>query len=58
MKVNLKIESLLLVYKCVILFIGTNVAPKQDGVLTLTPPQWIQCDLRYLDMTFLGKQTA
>ncbi|CAH2231911.1 N6-adenosine-methyltransferase subunit METTL3 [Pararge aegeria] len=34
---------------------GTNVAPKQDGVLTLTPPQWIQCDLRYLDMTFLGK---
>lgn len=26
-----------------------------DGVLTLTPPQWIQCDLRYLDMTFLGK---
>ncbi|XP_052742796.1 N6-adenosine-methyltransferase subunit METTL3 [Bicyclus anynana] len=35
---------------------GTNVAaPKQDGVLTLTPPQWIQCDLRFLDMTFLGK---
>ncbi|KAL4716488.1 hypothetical protein ACJJTC_015916 [Scirpophaga incertulas] len=28
---------------------------KPDGVLTLTPPQWIQCDLRYLDMTFLGK---
>lgn len=27
---------------------------KPDGVLTLTPPQWIQCDLRYLDMTFLG----
>ncbi|CAH0717870.1 unnamed protein product, partial [Brenthis ino] len=34
---------------------GTNVVPKPDGVLTLTPPQWIQCDLRYLDMTFLGK---
>ncbi|XP_026750524.2 N6-adenosine-methyltransferase subunit METTL3 [Galleria mellonella] len=35
---------------------GVNVpAPKPDGVLTLTPPQWIQCDLRYLDMTFLGK---
>ncbi|XP_045505363.1 N6-adenosine-methyltransferase MT-A70-like protein [Colias croceus] len=36
---------------------GTNVvsAVKPDGVLTLTPPQWIQCDLRYLDMTFLGK---
>lgn len=34
---------------------GTSVAAKPDGVLTLTPPQWIQCDLRYLDMTFLGK---
>ncbi|XP_045455810.1 N6-adenosine-methyltransferase subunit METTL3 [Melitaea cinxia] len=34
---------------------GTNIVPKPDGVLTLTPPQWIQCDLRYLDMTFLGK---
>ena len=34
---------------------GTNVVSKPDGVLTLTPPQWIQCDLRYLDMTFLGK---
>ncbi|KAM3961418.1 LOW QUALITY PROTEIN: methyltransferase like 3 [Aphomia sociella] len=34
---------------------GANIAPKPDGVLTLTPPQWIQCDLRYLDMTFLGK---
>ncbi|XP_075985463.1 methyltransferase like 3 [Anticarsia gemmatalis] len=34
---------------------GTSVVAKPDGVLTLTPPQWIQCDLRYLDMTFLGK---
>ncbi|CAH0596967.1 unnamed protein product [Chrysodeixis includens] len=34
---------------------GTTAAPKVDGVLTLTPPQWLQCDLRYLDMTFLGK---
>lgn len=34
---------------------GTSVVSKPDGVLTLTPPQWIQCDLRYLDMTFLGK---
>ncbi|XP_059055710.1 N6-adenosine-methyltransferase catalytic subunit [Achroia grisella] len=34
---------------------GASVAPKPDGVLTLTPPQWLQCDLRYLDMTFLGK---
>ncbi|XP_053618049.1 N6-adenosine-methyltransferase subunit METTL3 [Plodia interpunctella] len=34
---------------------GTPLAAKPDGVLTLTPPQWIQCDLRYLDMTFLGK---
>ncbi|XP_026332810.1 N6-adenosine-methyltransferase MT-A70-like protein [Hyposmocoma kahamanoa] len=33
----------------------TSVASKPDGVLTLTPPQWIQCDLRFLDMTFLGK---
>ncbi|KAJ2941337.1 hypothetical protein O0L34_g3537 [Tuta absoluta] len=34
---------------------GTSVVTKPEGVLTLTPPQWIQCDLRYLDMTFLGK---
>ncbi|KAI5630716.1 MT-A70 domain-containing protein [Phthorimaea operculella] len=34
---------------------GTSLVTKPDGVLTLTPPQWIQCDLRYLDMTFLGK---
>ncbi|CAH2057254.1 unnamed protein product, partial [Iphiclides podalirius] len=34
---------------------GTPAVVKPDGVLTLTPPQWIQCDLRYLDMTFLGK---
>ncbi|XP_050671477.1 N6-adenosine-methyltransferase subunit METTL3 isoform X2 [Leptidea sinapis] len=34
---------------------GSVVVMKPDGVLTLTPPQWIQCDLRYLDMTFLGK---
>ncbi|KPJ07709.1 putative N6-adenosine-methyltransferase MT-A70-like protein [Papilio machaon] len=34
---------------------GATIVPKPDGVLTLTPPQWIQCDLRYLDMTFLGK---
>ncbi|KAJ0171507.1 hypothetical protein K1T71_013057 [Dendrolimus kikuchii] len=34
---------------------GTSLVLKPDGVLTLTPPQWIQCDLRYLDMTFLGK---
>ncbi|XP_076659107.1 methyltransferase like 3 [Halictus rubicundus] len=26
-----------------------------DSELTLYPPQWIQCDLRYLDMTVLGK---
>lgn len=34
---------------------GTSLVVKPDGVLTLTPPQWLQCDLRYLDMTFLGK---
>ncbi|XP_028160989.1 N6-adenosine-methyltransferase subunit METTL3 [Ostrinia nubilalis] len=34
---------------------GASVVSKPDGVLTLTPPQWLQCDLRYLDMTFLGK---
>ncbi|CAG9124995.1 unnamed protein product [Plutella xylostella] len=34
---------------------STVVAKDPSGVLTLTPPQWLQCDLRYLDMTFLGK---
>lgn len=28
---------------------------KNNTELTLYPPQWIQCDLRYLDMTVLGK---
>lgn len=28
---------------------------KNSTELTLYPPQWIQCDLRYLDMTVLGK---
>lgn len=26
-----------------------------DAATTLQPPQWIQCDLRFLDMTVLGK---
>jgi mRNA (2'-O-methyladenosine-N6-)-methyltransferase len=30
-----------------------SVAPKEST--TLYPPQWVQCDLRYLDMTVLGK---
>ncbi|XP_078048021.1 methyltransferase like 3 isoform X1 [Augochlora pura] len=39
---------------------GSNVACPTTSVslgseLTLYPPQWIQCDLRYLDMTVLGK---
>ncbi|KOC68203.1 N6-adenosine-methyltransferase 70 kDa subunit [Habropoda laboriosa] len=39
---------------------GSNTAcPTPSGSLgselTLYPPQWIQCDLRYLDMTVLGK---
>lgn len=29
--------------------------PGNGTELTLYPPQWIQCDLRYLDMTVLGK---
>ncbi|XP_052872823.1 N6-adenosine-methyltransferase MT-A70-like protein [Anopheles cruzii] len=29
--------------------------PITDPCATLYPPQWIQCDLRYLDMTVLGK---
>ena len=29
--------------------------PKRSIEVTLNPPQWIQCDLRYLDMSCLGK---
>uniref|UniRef100_A0A182NHG8 mRNA m(6)A methyltransferase n=1 Tax=Anopheles dirus TaxID=7168 RepID=A0A182NHG8_9DIPT len=29
--------------------------PAADACATLYPPQWIQCDLRFLDMTVLGK---
>ncbi|EAA08196.5 AGAP002895-PA [Anopheles gambiae str. PEST] len=29
--------------------------PIADASATLYPPQWIQCDLRFLDMTVLGK---
>lgn len=31
------------------------VKRSSDPSATLYPPQWIQCDLRYLDMTVLGK---
>ncbi|KAG7199738.1 hypothetical protein KM043_000411 [Ampulex compressa] len=34
---------------------GTSCGAGGDSELTLYPPQWIQCDLRYLDMTVLGK---
>lgn len=34
--------------------VTTNNCPTKTE-LTLYPPQWIQCDLRYLDMTVLGK---
>ncbi|KAK0083346.1 hypothetical protein PV325_008948 [Microctonus aethiopoides] len=34
---------------------ATVTAPGTGTELTLYPPQWIQCDLRYLDMTVLGK---
>ncbi|XP_062549576.1 N6-adenosine-methyltransferase MT-A70-like protein [Armigeres subalbatus] len=45
-------------------FVGQNTGSKFEGEVskrtidpcaTLYPPQWIQCDLRYLDMTVLGK---
>uniref|UniRef100_A0A1B0GBV2 mRNA m(6)A methyltransferase n=1 Tax=Glossina morsitans morsitans TaxID=37546 RepID=A0A1B0GBV2_GLOMM len=37
--------------------VKTNLCLKRsvDPSVTLYPPQWIQCDLRYLDMTVLGK---
>ncbi|XP_055839984.1 N6-adenosine-methyltransferase MT-A70-like protein [Episyrphus balteatus] len=37
--------------------VKTNLCIKRntDPSVTLYPPQWIQCDLRYLDMTVLGK---
>lgn len=28
---------------------------EEDNRVTLYPPQWIQCDMRYFDMTVLGK---
>lgn len=34
---------------------GSGSSSNVDSELTLYPPQWIQCDLRYLDMTVLGK---
>ncbi|KAH0540964.1 N6-adenosine-methyltransferase subunit METTL3 [Cotesia glomerata] len=34
---------------------GQVTGPGSGTELTLYPPQWIQCDLRYLDMTVLGK---
>lgn len=30
-------------------------AIRAESSTTLYPPQWVQCDLRYLDMTVLGK---
>lgn len=34
---------------------GSGSSGNVGSELTLYPPQWIQCDLRYLDMTVLGK---
>ncbi|KAG5330637.1 MTA70 methyltransferase, partial [Acromyrmex charruanus] len=34
---------------------GSSSSSNVGSELTLYPPQWIQCDLRYLDMTVLGK---
>ncbi|KAI4504298.1 hypothetical protein M0802_000769 [Mischocyttarus mexicanus] len=34
---------------------STSCTSSVGSELTLYPPQWIQCDLRYLDMTVLGK---
>lgn len=34
---------------------GSGSSGNAGSELTLYPPQWIQCDLRYLDMTVLGK---
>ncbi|XP_072753059.1 N(6)-adenosine-methyltransferase MT-A70-like protein isoform X2 [Anoplolepis gracilipes] len=34
---------------------GGGTSSNVGSELTLYPPQWIQCDLRYLDMTVLGK---
>lgn len=34
---------------------STSTNCSTGSELTLYPPQWIQCDLRYLDMTVLGK---
>ncbi|KAI4493835.1 PREDICTED: N6-adenosine-methyltransferase subunit METTL3 [Polistes canadensis] len=34
---------------------NTSCTSSVGSELTLYPPQWIQCDLRYLDMTVLGK---
>lgn len=34
---------------------STILIPKRSIEVTLNPPQWIQCDLRYLDMSCLGK---
>ncbi|KAK2588642.1 hypothetical protein KPH14_006408 [Odynerus spinipes] len=34
---------------------STTCTSSVGSELTLYPPQWIQCDLRYLDMTVLGK---
>jgi mRNA (2'-O-methyladenosine-N6-)-methyltransferase len=30
----------------------------QQDMTILYPPQWVQCDLRYLDMTVLGQCTV
>jgi len=30
----------------------------QQDMTILYPPQWVQCDLRYLDMTVLGRSVC
>ena len=32
-----------------------SISVLADANLKLVPPQWVQCDLRNLDLSFLGK---
>jgi mRNA (2'-O-methyladenosine-N6-)-methyltransferase len=37
---------------------GKALGRTQQDMTILYPPQWVQCDLRYLDMTVLGQWTV
>ena len=50
----------MLIYEIYLLhiFVYINIIARGRTKTGMTPPQWINCDIRYLDLSVLGKFTV